>query len=143
MFGESVLDGAGQLDRAALARIVFKDSAALEKLEAILHPRILAEWIARLDQWETAGVPMAVVVIPLLFETGAEARFNATVCVACNPATQSARLQSRGWTEDEISSRSAAQMSVADKMGRADYVIWSEGSLEAHAGQVARIFSVP
>lgn len=139
-FGGSVLDTTGQLDRPALARLVFTDPVALRKLEAILHPRIITAWTAQLDLWRTAGVPIAVVVIPLLFETGAEARFDATVCLACTLQTQHARLQARGWSSDEIARRSAAQMSVEEKLARSNFAIWTEGSLESHAAQLEKIF---
>ena len=139
-FGNAILDETGQLDRPALASLVFTDPVALRKLEAILHPRIITAWTAQLDQWRTAGVPIAVVVIPLLFETGAEARFDATICLACTRATQHARLKARGWTFDEITRRSAAQMPIEEKLARSNFAIWTEGSLEAHAAQMSRVF---
>jgi len=62
------------------------------------------------------------------------------VCVACSTRTQRGRLADRGWTEAEITRREAAQLSVEQKVARAHRVIWTEGSMAAHAAQVARIF---
>ena len=82
---------------------------------------------------------MGAVVIPLLFETGSEAEFDATLCVACSAATQQQRLLARGWSADEIEQRNGAQLPVEQKLARADYVIWTEGGLELHAEQLRKI----
>ena len=138
-FGSPVLDAAGELNREALARIVFTDLSALKKLEAILHPRIRQLWQAQLETWRGEGRALAAVVIPLLFETRAEIGFDAVICVACTLATQQQRLHSRGWTSEHIEQRRAAQMPVADKMLQANYVVWSEGDLDSLARQFDRI----
>jgi dephospho-CoA kinase len=138
-FGNDILGPDGQLLREELARVVFADTEARKKLEAILHPRIADLWRARIELWRSEGQPLAVVVIPLLYETGAEGEFDAIVCVACTPATQRQRLRARGWTPEEIEQRIAAQMPLADKMARADYVIWTEGGLDVHAEQLDSI----
>lgn len=139
-FGLSFIDEAGRLRRDALASLVFADSSARQKLESILHPKITAAWADTLSAWRGQGIDAAVVVIPLLFETRAETSFDATVCVACSPGTQQSRLRTRGWSDEEIFRRSAAQLGVEEKLARATHVIWSDGSLEAHAEQVGRIF---
>ena len=134
-FGDDVLQEDGSLDRAKMAALVFNDSTAREKLEGILHPRIREAWQARLDGWAAAGEQLAVAVIPLLFETRAEANFDRTVCVACSPEAQRERLRERGWSDDQISSRLEAQMAVDEKMKRSDPVVWTDGTIEAHAAQ--------
>ena len=139
-FGGSVFDASGQLRREVMADLVFRDAAARQRLEAILHPRILAAWTAQVERWRTQGRAAAVVVIPLLFETRAEARVDATVCVACLAETQRARLLARGWSAEETAQRIAAQMPIEQKMARADHVIWSEGHLDILAAQVEKIF---
>lgn len=141
IFGHDLVTADGQLKRDALAKIVFADAVAREKLEAILHPRIQQLWQAQLKSWRDQGRAIAAVIIPLLFETKAESSFDAVVCVACSPATQQQRLASRGWTADQIKQRLAAQISVTEKMTRAHHVIWSEGVLEAHAQQWDRILA--
>jgi len=82
---------------------------------------------------------LAVVVIPLLFETQAEAEFDKIICVACSPQSQCERLQARGWTDDQIRRRIAAQMSVEQKLARSHVVIWSEGQPEVHHRQIVKI----
>ena len=67
-FGSGVLVRDGSLDRAKVGKLVFGDSAAREKLEGILHPRIRKVWQARLEHWLVAGERLAVTVIPLLFD---------------------------------------------------------------------------
>ena len=140
-FGLGVVGADGQLRRAELARIIFSDAAARQRLEAILHPRIRELWLAQLQTWREEGKASAVVVIPLLFETQAEASFDAVVCVACSAATQRERLSARGWTIPQIELRNAAQLPVVDKMLRSNYVIWTEGGLDVHAQQWERILS--
>jgi dephospho-CoA kinase len=140
-FGADMLGPDGQLRREELARIVFSDPAARQQLEAILHPRIRELWSAQLQAWRTEGKPLAVVVIPLLFETQAESSFAAVVCVACSAGAQRERLSARGWTPEQMARRNAAQLPVAEKMQRANYVIWTEGSLDVHAQQWEPVLS--
>ena len=139
VFGPEMLAADGGLRRDALARRVFADVAARQQLEAILHPPIRARWQAQIETWRAAGEKTGVVVIPLLFETRAEACFEATICVACTAATQQRRLQPRGWTTKEIEQRIQAQWPVEQKMALADFVVWTEGSLAVHAEQWERI----
>jgi dephospho-CoA kinase len=140
-FGEGVLAVDGTLDRGRLAGIVFADPTARGRLEAILHPRIRAEWEGRLDRWAGEAVPVGVAVIPLLFETGAEDRFDAIVCVACSATSQIERLRQRGWTDEECRRRIAAQMAVEEKMKRSRFVVWTEPPPAEHALQLERILA--
>lgn len=138
-FGAQFSGPDGQLRRAELARRVFADPAALRQLEAILHPRIRALWHAQVETWRAAGRPLAVVVIPLLFETKAETELDATICIACSAATQQQRLRARGWSPEQIAQRLQAQWPVERKMARADYVVWTEADLDVHAAQIERL----
>lgn len=140
-FGVDFVDTEGQLRRNELARLVFADANALKRLENILHPRIRVIWQKQIDKWRAEGRPQAVVVIPLLFETKAEARFDAVVCVACSGATQRRRLEARGWGSDQIEKRIRAQWPIEKKMDLANYVVWTEGDLDTHAAQLDRIIS--
>jgi dephospho-CoA kinase len=140
-FSDAVIGPDGQLRRGELARRVFADPLARQQLEAILHPRIRALWRAQVDAWRAEGHRVAAVVIPLLFETGAEKGLDATLCVACSAATQRERLQKRGWPPEQLRQRIEAQWPVDQKMALANYVIWSEGDLELHAAQLDRILA--
>jgi len=138
-FGPEVLDAEGRLRREELARRVFADPPARWQLEAITHPRIRALWRAQADAWRAEGKPLGIVAIPLLFETGMEAQFDAVLCVACTPQTQRQRLQQRGWTAEQIEQRLAAQWPVEHKLALSDYVLWSEGQLEVLDAQIERV----
>jgi dephospho-CoA kinase len=140
-FGKAVVASSGELNRAELARIVFADAVARKKLEAILHPPIREKWLAQIETWRKGKNPLATVVIPLLFETGAESHFDKIVCAACSVPAQRERLLARGWTPEQIEQRNAAQMPVEQKIARADFVIWTEGSLESHSRQIDDIFA--
>jgi len=139
VFGKRVISLTGELNRAELAQIVFADADARKKLEAILHPLIREQWFAQIEAWRGENYPLAVVVIPLLFETRAESHFDKIICAACSTVAQRERLLARGWTPEQIEQRIAAQMPVEKKIARADFVIWTEGSLDSHARQVQQI----
>jgi dephospho-CoA kinase len=139
-FGDHLVGPDGQLRRGELARIVFANADARQKLESITHPRIRELWRARIKTWDAEHRPVAVIVIPLLFETGAESELDATVCVACSPATQRQRLVERGWTPDEIQQRIASQWPIEKKMNHANHVVWNEAGLDVLEQQLDRIF---
>jgi dephospho-CoA kinase len=138
-FGKGVIAADGSLNRAGVARIAFNEASALENLEAILHPRIRADWLAQVELWRQENCPLAVVVIPLLFETKAESHFDQIICVACSPVAQHDRLVARGWPPEHIRQRIAAQMPVEQKLARSHFVVWSEGRPEVHHWQIAAI----
>ena len=138
-FGPGVLDEEGRLRRDEVARIVFADPSARKRLEAILHPRIRELWRAQVQAWRAEGRPVAIVVIPLLFETGAEAELDATICIACSLPTQRKRLEARGWPEQQIAQRLQAQLPIEQKMAQSTFVVWTEAGLDVHAEQLDRI----
>lgn len=138
-FGAQLIDATGQLRREALAEIVFNDPAARLQLEAITHPRITAQWRQQCQLWRGQDVALAVVVIPLLFETKVESEFDAIICLACSASTQRQRLAARGWSEAAMEARCSAQMSVGEKMARANFVVWTEGAPAVLARQLDQI----
>jgi dephospho-CoA kinase len=138
-FGDEIISSIGQLKRAELAQIVFADAAARKKLEEILHPKIRERWLSQVEKWRNENCKLAVVVIPLLFETQAESQFDKIICVACSAANQQKRLLERGWTLEQIRQRIAAQMPVEEKIARSHFVIWTEGGLKNHGQQLDRI----
>jgi dephospho-CoA kinase len=138
-FGDNVIAPNGELRRDELARIVFADELARKKLERILHPRIREVWSGQIEKWRKENCQVAIVVIPLLFETQTETHFEKTICIACSPTAQQERLFGRGWNLEQIRQRIAAQLPVDQKIVRADFVLWTEGSLAAHEQQVARV----
>ena len=139
IFGAEFLDAKGQLDRAKMAAHIFGNDAAREKLEAIIHPRVRERWLAQMETWRANNVPLGVVVIPLLFEVGAETEFDSVICVACTGNTQRERLRAREWDDAQIAARIAAQMEVTEKIERADQVVWTEGDISLLREQLQRI----
>jgi len=140
-FGPDLLAPDGTLQREALGRIVFASDPDRKKLEAILHPRIRDHWRAQIETWRREGCALALVVIPLLFETGAEPHFDKIICAACTPAARHERLAARGWDADQIRQRIAAQFPVEQKIARSHFVLWTDGSLASHSRQVDLILS--
>ena len=139
-FGPSVLREDGSLDRAALASIVFSDRTARADLEAIVHPdvyRRIREWFARMPP----GTALAIADIPLLYETGHEHDFDATIVCACSPAEQLRRLVVRdGLSEEDARARLAAQWPIGEKVKRADFVIQTGGSFAETDAEVRRVY---
>jgi dephospho-CoA kinase len=135
-FGKGVLDRDGALNRRALAATVFADAEARADLEAIVHPAVysaIRRWLKSLPP-ET---PVAVADIPLLYETGHQGDFDRVLVVACPPDEQLRRVMARdGASEADARARLAAQWPIADKVARADDVIWTTGTHEATARQV-------
>src|SRR5882724_5262802 len=135
-FGPAVIAGDGSLRRDMLARLVFSEANARATLEKILHPRIRELWRARVKALSAEAAPLAVVVIPLLFEIHAETEFEATFCIACSSVAQRERLIARGWSLEEINQRIQAQMPTDQKIAKADFLIWTESSLDLHSAQL-------
>lgn len=114
----------GAIDRKALGDRVFGNPAALAALEAILHPRVRRAALAFLRRQARRGVPLAVLDIPLLFETGGEALCDAVVLVSAPARVQAARVLSRpGMTAEKFAAVKAQQMPDAEKRRRADFVV--------------------
>jgi dephospho-CoA kinase len=138
-FGPDILTPDGGLDRPRLGAMVFRDTAARHDLEAITHPAIRAA-IERFFALQPADARFAVADVPLLYETGANARFDRVVVVACDPATQVARVMARdALSREDAERRLAAQLPIAEKVARADYVIRTDGAHEETDRQVDRL----
>jgi dephospho-CoA kinase len=138
-FGD-VLAPDGAVDRRKLASIVFADSTARRDLEAIVHPAVYRAIAAGLRAFELlGGYPIAVVDVPLLYESGHAADFNRVVATVCAPERQLARLVERGMSGADARRRIAAQMPAEEKASRADFVIRTDGRVEETDRQVEEI----
>jgi len=136
-FGAEILRTDGELDRPRLAARIFADPAKRLELNRITHPAIAALADERLNVLRRQGVSLIVYEAPLLFEAGAEQRVDAVLVVSASEGEQLARLMAR----DNISAadahaRIAAQLPLAAKIARADYVIDNSGTLASTAAQV-------
>jgi dephospho-CoA kinase len=134
-FGRGVLRPDGTLDRPRLADIVFGDRAQRERLNALVHPPVMAA-IGRWTAQRRAARASGAVVVPLLFEIGAETGWDAVVCVACDAEVAAARLRLRGMSDEDIARRRAAQMDLSEKIRRSDFTIWNNDSVDALSERV-------
>jgi dephospho-CoA kinase len=137
-FGREILTGDGRVDRRRLGDRVFADGGDRERLNAIVHPLVKEAW----RDWVSRRPPetrAAAVLIPLLYEAGEGEGWDAVVCVVASEATQRARLAARGLDGQEARRRMAAQMPLAEKAERADFVILNDGTLDVLREQTMRV----
>ena len=129
-FGRAILDANGAIDRDKLGAIVFASKEKRERLNAILHPKILAkvrEWFEARDK---EGADFAVVEAALIYEAAYDKELDRMVVCWCRPEQQLARLERRGLTREQAQARVDAQMSIDEKRKLADDVIDCSKSLE-------------
>jgi len=134
-FGVEILGADGWPDRTKLRERVFRSSEDRKALEAILHPRVRAQWIARLaetsktDAWQ-------LIDIPLLYETGVQAEFDRVIVVAAPYDTQLQRLVRERNLEPALAEQMiAAQLDLGIKIEQADHVIWNDSTVSNLDGQ--------
>ncbi len=146
-FGEDILTEDGSLDREALGAIVFRDEEARTRLGSITHPPVIAEMGRRAKAAVSAGDPLVVLDIPLLFEgresgrgSGAIMDFDATVCVWVSREVQIERTSKRDDCDTaEAERRVASQMPIDKKRQMADHVVDNSGTREETRVQVVRL----
>lgn len=130
----------GTIDRAELSRQLLEAPERLRELESIVHPLVRDKEREFIDSNAAADVPFAVLDIPLLFETGAEARVDRVVVVSCAPDIQRERALKRpGMTEEKFAMILARQVPDSQKRERADYIVDTSGSFENTRQQVRAI----
>lgn len=132
----------GVVDRARLSAWLRDKPQDFARLEAIVHPLVRAEERAFLLAEEKRGATLAVLEIPLLFETGAERLMDAVIVVSTSPDIQRQRVLERsGMTADQLASLLARQMPDAEKRRRADFVVDTSGTLEQTHAQLDAIMT--
>ena len=133
-FGPGVVAADGRIDRAALARIVFDDPVALQRLEAIVHPAVGARIAQALAE---ATEPVVVIEAIKLIEAGLHERADAVWIVTCRSEQQVQRLtEGRGFSEEEVRRRMEVQPPIEPKLPLADVVIDNSGTVEKTWQQV-------
>jgi dephospho-CoA kinase len=136
-FGPGVAAPDGRVDRAKLSAIVFADRARLDRLNAIVHPRVAEVVFRQFDEWQRGGTrDAAFVEAALLIESSIHKKLDGLVVAWCEPEQQLERLVARGLSEAEARRRIAAQLPVADKLRLATEKIDCSGSLEETRRQV-------
>jgi len=121
---------------------VVHDSAAMKKLEEIVHPMLGASRQKFLEDAEASGAPVAVVDVPLLFETGGEKRVDAVVVVTTTPEVQRMRILARpNMTEEKLGAILARQMPDAEKRQRAHFLVDTSHGLDPVRARIRDILS--
>lgn len=139
-FGKGVLNRDGTINRAKLGEIVFVDPAKLERLNQIVHPRVVGVTEQRLAKLaRPGGLPVAVVEAALLIEAGYHKRFDRLIVVWCRTEQQRERLLGRGLSPAQAEHRIAAQMPIEQKRRLATDEIDCSGSLERTQQQVEQL----
>lgn len=137
-FPDAIVDDA--VDRAKLSGLVLHDPDAIKKLESIVHPLVGEAQINFLKEAYESGAPMAVLDIPLLYETGGETRVDAVVVVSAPEDVQRARVLERpGMTEEKLDQILAKQVPDAHKRERAHFIVDTHKGLDHAYDQVTRI----
>ena len=130
-FGPEAVLSSGELNRARIGQIVFGDRTKLALLESIIHPQVRHLALLKKKSLEDQGVQLAFYDVPLLFEKKMVPLFDQVTVVACRPEVQKHRLMQRnGFSEAEADARLAAQISIQEKIDRADAVIDNNGTPE-------------
>lgn len=137
-FPGTVIDGA--VDRTRLAEVLGRDPAAFSRLEAIVHPLVLAGRLEALAEAEARGVKLAVLDIPLLYETGGDAAVDAVVVVTADADIQRRRVLDRpGMTAERLDAILSRQMPDAEKRRRADFLVDTGQGMDPARVRVAEI----
>jgi dephospho-CoA kinase len=132
----------GKVDRAKLSAKVVHDPAAIQRLEQIVHPMLRSYHQKFLHDAERAGAPVAVMDVPLLFETGGEKRVDAVVVVTTAPEVQRERILARGTMTDEaLDAILARQLPDAEKRRRADFVVDTSHGLDPVRARIRDILA--
>jgi dephospho-CoA kinase len=140
-FGADVLAPGGELDREALASIVFADPSARRDLEEIVHPEVRRLFAEGSEAYRDTD-RVVVFSAPLLVETGMHTAFEVLVVVSATVATQIERLmRQRGMSEPSIRARIDAQAPLEDKAAAADFLVDNEGSLDELESQVEQLWN--
>jgi dephospho-CoA kinase len=136
-FGSAITDGEGRVDRAKLGALVFADRAKLDRLNAIVHPRVAEAVLRQFEEWQRERTrDAAFVEAALLIESGIHQHLDGLVVAWCRPEQQLERLAARGLSEDEARRRIGAQMPVDEKLRYATEKIDCSETLEQTRRQV-------
>jgi dephospho-CoA kinase len=133
---------AGKVDREKLSAKVVHDAAAMKRLEQIVHPMLHSYRQTFLDEAERSGAGVAVVDVPLLFETGGEKNVDAVVVVSTTPEVQRERILARGnMTSEKLDAILARQLPDAEKRKRADFVVDTSHGLDHVRARIREILA--
>jgi len=141
LFGREILDADGSASKPAIARRAFADPSARLRLEAVIHPLVIAEIRRLFSEAERSGCPVGVAEASQIFEGGYAKEFDRVVVVAAPDGARRERAAARGIPEEELGRRSAAQLRPAEARALADDVVENAGSPEELREEVAALYS--
>ncbi len=141
VFGRSIVQKKGTLDRTRLRNIIVDDAILRKKVEDILHPQILREMVLQIENAVYKRKKAVVVEVPLLFELGMKKQFDVTIAVVAQDIDLVKRISKR----DEVSNKNAQkmlnlQMAQEDKMAMADHVVINKGTMAELFESVDKLF---
>jgi dephospho-CoA kinase len=144
-FGAGVKDDHGRVDRKRLAEVVFRDPAKLKKLEALVHPHVIASILTRLSELaQPAGRErkVAILDVPLAGEAGLMESVDLRVFVEASEETRRRRArENRSWSPGELERREARQLPIAEKRAKADVVVRNDGDVAEAEQDVERFWT--
>lgn len=130
----------GEIDRQAVADLVFSDPAAKRRLEDIIHPRVRAKILTTLRAAVDRG-RSCLLDVPLLFEAGLWERCDHIVFVSAPESVRASRARARGWAAGELGRRERSQLTISEKRQRSDFVVDNSGALEETRREVAALLA--
>ena len=131
IFGDGIFNDDGSLNRRALGDLVFSDVASKRALEGVIHPLVQRQVMDEIAAASAAGIPVTILDVPLLFETGMDVLCDETWTMSVPPEVQVRRVQARdGMTEEQARARIAGQLPMEERNARANKVINSDRPVE-------------
>ena len=141
IFGDGIFNGDGSLNRRALGELVFHDVASKRALEGVIHPLVQRQAMDEIAAASAAGVPVTVLDVPLLFETGMDVLCDETWTMSVPPEVQIQRVQARdGLSAEQAQARIASQLPMAERNARANRVINSDRPVERTQAELNQLY---
>ena len=141
IFGDEIFNGDGSLDRRALGELVFHDVASKRALEGVIHPLVQRQAMDEIAAASAAGIPVTVLDVPLLFETGMDVLCDETWTMSVPPEVQIQRVRVRdGLSTEQAQARIANQLPMAERNARATKVINSDRPMEKTQAELNQLY---
>lgn len=140
-WGSDILDPAGKIDRKRIASVIFANDAERKRLESLVHPIVTSGRATTIEKARREGKPGVVVDAPLLLEAGSDKDCDTVWFVDAPRDQRLRRVATRGWTEEELTRRESAQVSLAEKRARSNVVITNDADLETLRQRVLEALS--
>ncbi|MDO5323805.1 MAG: dephospho-CoA kinase [Clostridia bacterium] len=141
IFGDEIFNDDGSLNRRALGELVFHDVASKRALEGVIHPLVQRQAMDEIAAASTAGIPVTILDVPLLFETGMDVLCDETWTMSVPPEVQIERVRVRdGLTTEQAQARIANQLPMAERNARANRVINSDRPMERTQAELNQLY---